>query len=92
MLNQKELIASADVVLLNNVFEFFVLGEQLQSMWQFIRNTIVNKGTLIVTIPSLKESWQRAKVMLTHLLIYCAHITFTSFYLHNNSFMYLHTQ
>lgn len=61
MLNHKDLLASADVVILHNVFEFFVPPEELSTMWKFLRNAL-RKGCRVVTCPSIEHSLKNAKV------------------------------
>lgn len=74
-----------DVVMFNNVFQFFVGEddvdhdakmtipkgkgkrepsgrEKLQHIWQSIRNSLTNSGTIIVAIPSLEEQFETAEV------------------------------
>jgi chemotaxis methyl-accepting protein methylase len=62
IMNQSKKLEEADVIVLNNVFEFFTPGDKLEQMWQFLRKAIKKKGTKLVTIPSIKESLKRAKV------------------------------
>jgi len=50
-----ELFQSADVIILNNVFEWFVDPSQQVFMWQFLSRNI-KTGALLVTIPSLEKS------------------------------------
>jgi len=55
MCAQTDLLAGADVVVLNNVFAWF-MPEQLQAkMWQCLQR-VLTPGTLLVTIPALEES------------------------------------
>ncbi|PNF14742.1 hypothetical protein B7P43_G08354 [Cryptotermes secundus] len=54
--HRPDVILSADVIIMNNVFEFFMEPEQQTSMWRFLRQTI-KSGTLLVTIPSLEETF-----------------------------------
>ena len=55
MASMAEVIATGDVVILNNVFEWFMAPEMQVSMWKFLRSTF-SPGTLLVTIPSLETS------------------------------------
>ncbi|XP_042338063.1 uncharacterized protein zgc:109986 isoform X2 [Plectropomus leopardus] len=53
---QNVLLQSADVLILNNVFEFFMeLGEQVRA-WRFIMENFRKRGSLLVTVPALQES------------------------------------
>jgi hypothetical protein len=49
---------------MNNVFEFFMEPEQQISIWRFLRQTI-KSGTLLVTIPSLEETFSCLQVSVT---------------------------
>ncbi|KAK3593159.1 hypothetical protein CHS0354_039644 [Potamilus streckersoni] len=53
---QAELLQSCDVMVLNNVFEFFMPVEEQFKIWKFLRQTLCKKDTLIVTVPSLEKS------------------------------------
>uniref|UniRef100_UPI00398EB227 uncharacterized protein n=1 Tax=Pristiophorus japonicus TaxID=55135 RepID=UPI00398EB227 len=50
------LLKSADVIVMNNVFEYFLDKEEQIRTWQFICFTLKKKGALLVTAPSLQES------------------------------------
>merc|ERR1711874_639467 len=55
MCAQTELLAPADVIVLNNVFSWF-MPEQLQAkMWQCLHR-VISPGCLLVTIPALEDS------------------------------------
>nr|CAD7568784.1 unnamed protein product [Timema californicum] len=51
---QPELVSSADVVVLNNVFQFFLELDKQADMWRFLRST-VKPGAILVTIPALHQ-------------------------------------
>ncbi|KAL3873732.1 hypothetical protein ACJMK2_036821 [Sinanodonta woodiana] len=53
---QAELLQNCNVVVLNNVFEFFMPVEEQLKIWKFLRQTLCKKDTLIVAVPSLKNS------------------------------------
>ena len=55
MTRRSDIFQCADVVILNNVFEWFSDRSQQISMWQFLSSNI-EVGALIVTIPSLEKS------------------------------------
>ena len=55
MSTQIELLAQADVIVLNNVFDWFVPIDFQVNLWQCIRKN-VKRGALLVTIPSLEKS------------------------------------
>ena len=50
-----DLIRTGDVVVLNNVFDWFMPPEVQVTMWTFLRSTLA-PGSLLVTIPSLPAS------------------------------------
>lgn len=50
-----EAVASSDVVVLNNVFDFFVPEPERASLWQFLRRN-VKRGAVLVTVPRLETS------------------------------------
>jgi len=62
--NQKELISNADVVIMNNVFEFFMPQEAQNAIWDFVRSAVTKKGALLVTLPSLENQLEAANVCL----------------------------
>jgi len=55
MCNLGGLIRTGDVIILNNVFDWFMLPELQVKMWQFLRTTLAT-GCLVVSIPSLEAS------------------------------------
>jgi len=57
MTTRLDLFQKANVVVLNNVFEFFVTedGGARASMWKFLR-TAMRPGTLVVSSPSIEKS------------------------------------
>ena len=52
---RSDVISYADVIILNNVFEWFVEEANHASMWQFLFAN-VKEGTMLVTMPSLQKS------------------------------------
>ena len=56
------LLASADVVVLNNVFQFFASREEQLRLWMFLRATLTRPGCIIVSVPSLREALDTAQV------------------------------
>jgi len=48
-------VKAADVIILNNVFEWFMEEEDQIKAWRYLKETIT-PGTLLVTIPSLETS------------------------------------
>ncbi|XP_078134189.1 uncharacterized protein LOC144535532 isoform X1 [Sander vitreus] len=53
---QNVLLQNADVLVMNNVFEFFLETSQQVRAWSFIMENFRKKGSLLVTVPSLQES------------------------------------
>lgn len=64
LLHQGALLATADVLVLNNVFEFFLEPEQQRSCWRFLQQSFRRPGCLLVTVPSLKESFSKLQETL----------------------------
>ncbi|KAK8784986.1 hypothetical protein V5799_008645 [Amblyomma americanum] len=61
VLSVPDLVSSSDVVILNNVFEFFTPEAEQVTLWQFLRRTI-KKGAILVTVPSLEDSLKELQV------------------------------
>ncbi|KAK5887075.1 hypothetical protein CesoFtcFv8_018044 [Champsocephalus esox] len=53
---QNVLLQNADVLVLNNVFEYFLPLEEQIGAWSFIMENFRKKGSLLVTVPCLQES------------------------------------
>ena len=53
-----DLVQAANVIVLNNVFDWFVPMDVQVKLWQFIRQN-TQSGTLMVTIPSIEESLRK---------------------------------
>ncbi|XP_025950853.1 uncharacterized protein LOC112980317 isoform X2 [Dromaius novaehollandiae] len=53
---QASLLQKADVVVMNNVFEYFLDRLEQARAWEFIACNVRKRGSLLVTVPSLKES------------------------------------
>ncbi|XP_059579043.1 uncharacterized protein LOC102560588 [Alligator mississippiensis] len=53
---QALLLQNADVVVMNNVFEYFLGSLEQARAWEFISQNVRKKGLLLVTVPSLEES------------------------------------
>lgn len=60
VLEVPDLVSSSDVVILNNVFEFFMPEPDQVALWQFLRRT-VKKGAILVSVPSLEDSLKQLK-------------------------------
>ncbi|KAL7645827.1 UNVERIFIED_CONTAM: hypothetical protein RMT77_002724 [Armadillidium vulgare] len=55
VMEQVEVVKAADVIVMNNVFEFFINPLIQVGIWRLLR-TNTKKGSLLVTIPSLQDS------------------------------------
>ncbi|XP_028251356.1 uncharacterized protein LOC114427465 isoform X2 [Parambassis ranga] len=53
---QDSLLHSADVLVMNNVFEYFMEPSEQVRAWRFIMQTFRRTGSLLVTVPSLQDS------------------------------------
>ncbi|XP_067469548.1 uncharacterized protein zgc:109986 isoform X1 [Thunnus thynnus] len=53
---QDVLLQNADVLVMNNVFEYFMEPSEQVRAWRFIMQNLRKKGSLLVTVPSLQES------------------------------------
>ncbi|XP_069494553.1 uncharacterized protein [Ambystoma mexicanum] len=53
---QASLLQDADVIVLNNVFEYFLDEDAQISAWTFINSCVCKMGALLVTVPALEES------------------------------------
>ncbi|XP_046873606.1 uncharacterized protein zgc:109986 [Hypomesus transpacificus] len=54
--SQDSLIQNADVLIMNNVFEYFLEPSSQLKAWNFIIHNFRKKGALLVTVPSILES------------------------------------
>ncbi|XP_038191929.1 uncharacterized protein LOC119818533 isoform X2 [Arvicola amphibius] len=53
---QGPLLQSADVIVMNNVFEYFLTEAEQASAWDYIIHNVRKQGSLLVTVPSLQDS------------------------------------
>ncbi|KAF8958218.1 hypothetical protein BGZ46_002010 [Entomortierella lignicola] len=61
LLNRESLLQGADIVIMNNVFQFFCPIPVQRQLWEFLYTNLRNrKGTILVTIPSLKDQLKDA--------------------------------
>ncbi|XP_068593330.1 uncharacterized protein zgc:109986 isoform X1 [Cebidichthys violaceus] len=56
VLLQNVLLQKADVLIMNNVFEFFMEPSEQVRAWRFIMENFRKKGSLLVSVPGLQES------------------------------------
>ncbi|XP_066525592.1 uncharacterized protein zgc:109986 [Hoplias malabaricus] len=54
--SQSALVQKADVLIMNNVFEYFLKPKEQVRAWQFISQHFQKKGALLVTVPSIQEA------------------------------------
>ncbi|XP_060789079.1 uncharacterized protein zgc:109986 [Neoarius graeffei] len=54
--SQAMLLQNADVLIMNNVFEYFMEPKDQVRAWQFISQNFRKKGALLVTVPSIQEA------------------------------------
>ena len=62
--DRPDVVISADVIIMNNVFEFFLEPEEQIAVWRFLRQTI-KPGTLLVTAPPLEETFSHLQVSVS---------------------------
>ncbi|KAJ8341734.1 hypothetical protein SKAU_G00340250 [Synaphobranchus kaupii] len=53
---QTSLLQNADVVVMNNVFEYFLESSEQMRAWHCISQNVRKKGALLVTVPSVQEA------------------------------------
>ncbi|KAG8013019.1 hypothetical protein GBF38_021197 [Nibea albiflora] len=53
---QNILLQNADVLIMNNVFEFFMEPSEQVRAWMFIMENFRKKGSLLITVPALQDS------------------------------------
>ncbi|XP_064401536.1 uncharacterized protein LOC135347460 [Halichondria panicea] len=58
VLEQGQLLASADVVVLNYVFEMFRTLEERARIWEFLFSTVRRRGTILITVTSIQDCWK----------------------------------
>ncbi|XP_018974009.2 uncharacterized protein LOC109105119 [Cyprinus carpio] len=54
--SQSALVQNTDVLILNNVFEYFMEPSDQMQAWLFISQHFRKKGALLVTVPSIQET------------------------------------
>ncbi|XP_026369382.1 uncharacterized protein LOC113266127 isoform X1 [Ursus arctos] len=53
---QGSLLQNADVIIMNNVFEYFLDETEQARAWECISHNVRKQGSLLVTVPSLEDS------------------------------------
>ncbi|XP_004682001.1 PREDICTED: uncharacterized protein LOC101625474 [Condylura cristata] len=59
---QGSLLQNADVIIMNNVFEYFLDEAEQARAWEYISHNVRKQGSLLVTVPSLEDSLSGLKV------------------------------
>ncbi|XP_016395179.1 uncharacterized protein LOC107729256 [Sinocyclocheilus rhinocerous] len=54
--SQSDLVQNTDVLIMNNVFEYFMEPSDQMQAWLFISQNFRKKGALLVTVPSIQET------------------------------------
>jgi len=63
ILNRASELQNADIVVLNNVFQFFIKKKASQrNLWKFLHDNITKKGAIIISMPSLEEQLAEVNV------------------------------
>ncbi|KAF9551313.1 hypothetical protein EC957_009197 [Mortierella hygrophila] len=61
LLNRASLLETADIIIMNNVFQFFSPVEVQQQLWKFLHTHLKSrKGALLITLPSLQDQLKDA--------------------------------
>eukprot|EP00475_Leptophrys_vorax_P032021 TRINITY_DN4896_c0_g1_i1.p1 TRINITY_DN4896_c0_g1~~TRINITY_DN4896_c0_g1_i1.p1 ORF type:complete len:347 (-),score=114.33 TRINITY_DN4896_c0_g1_i1:33-1073(-) len=53
--SQEELLRQADVVIFNNVFEYFLKAKEMPALWRFLRKSLNRPGTIVLSSPPLEQ-------------------------------------
>lgn len=61
ILNQAKLVKEAEVIFLNNPFEFFCEKEEQQKIWRFLKANI-SKNAILICVPRLEETFSNLEV------------------------------
>ncbi|KAM8948659.1 uncharacterized protein AAEQ78_011929 isoform 2-T2 [Lycaon pictus] len=59
---QGSLLQNADVIIMNNVFEYFLDEAEQARAWECISHNVRKQGSLLVTVPSLEDSLSRLQL------------------------------
>ncbi|XP_074069471.1 uncharacterized protein LOC141506531 [Macrotis lagotis] len=62
---QASLLQNADVIIMNNVFEYFLDRSEQARAWEYISHNVRKKGALLVTVPSVEESLSNLQVAIS---------------------------
>ncbi|XP_060031410.1 uncharacterized protein LOC103119904 isoform X2 [Erinaceus europaeus] len=62
--SQGPLLQNADVVIMNNVFEYFLDEAGQARAWEYISHNVKKQGALLVTVPSVEEALSRLQIKI----------------------------
>jgi len=62
VINCDAILSEGDVVVMNNVFEYFTSPQDIATMWKFIMTSLCRPNQIIVTYPSLQESFETVQM------------------------------
>ncbi|XP_076442982.1 uncharacterized protein LOC143281619 [Babylonia areolata] len=63
ILDNLSLVSSSDVVIMNNVFEFFLTKELQERMWRALSEALKKPGIIVITVPSIEESLENLGIL-----------------------------
>ena len=56
------LFCLGDIIIMNNVFEFFADVERVKLLWQFVFASLKGSSKLLISVPSVEESLESVGV------------------------------
>lgn len=62
ILNQAKLVKEAELVFLNNPFEFFCEKTEQQKIWLFLKANL-SKNAILICVPRLEETFANLQVL-----------------------------
>jgi hypothetical protein len=65
-MNQAKIVKEAELVILNNPFEFFCEKEQQRKIWLFLKENITSGSTLI-SVPDLESTFANLEVLMNYI-------------------------
>lgn len=64
--NCAKVIGDADIIIMNNVFDAFIQPEKLPKIWEFVLNSVVKPGAILVADPGLEKAMSNANISKEH--------------------------
>ncbi|GAB1600750.1 uncharacterized protein LOC115222611 [Argonauta hians] len=61
ILDRSDLLHKADIIVLNNVFEFFMPVDTQVTIWNFLHSHLQNRHVVLITLPSIEDSLKNLK-------------------------------